>query len=140
MDYYLKRLNQTDRLVDEWIKYGKIIIAYDFDDTVYDFHKQGRTYDDVIALLQRCEKVGAHFVVFTCCGEDQYPKIIKHLKTNKIPFDVINENMDFVKFTGKKIYYNILLDDRAGLESAYSTLLSAVQIVENFIIKRRMSV
>lgn len=130
MDYYLNNENQVDRLAKEWKQHGKIIIAYDFDDTVYDFHKQGRCYNDVLSLLRRCDKVGAHFIVFTCCGEDEYPKIKDYLYENKIPFDRINTNMDFVKFTGKKIYYNILLDDRAGLESAYHTLLQTVQIIE----------
>jgi hypothetical protein len=131
MDYYLNELNQVNRLVKEWEKYGKIIIAYDFDDTVYDFHKQGRKYEDIIALLKRCDNIGAHFIVFTCCGEDEYMKIKDYLYDNKIPFDRINENMDFVKFTGKKVYYNILLDDRAGLKSAYSVLLDAVKIMED---------
>ena len=131
MDYYLSEYNQVERLIIEWKQYGKIIIAYDFDDTVYDFHKKGRNYEDVILLLQRCNKIGAHFIVFTCCGEDEYPKIKDYLYENDLPFDTINNNLDFVKFTGRKVYYNILLDDRAGLRSAYDVLLETVEIMEN---------
>jgi len=130
MDFYLDNVNTTNRIVEEWKKYGKIIIAYDYDDTVFDFHNKGRKYTDVINLLQRCDKVGAYFVVFTCCGEDEYPKIKNYLYNNEIPFDRINNNMDFVTFTGRKIYYNVLLDDRAGLTSAYECLLNAVKIIE----------
>jgi len=130
MDYYLNNENVINRLIEEWKKYGKIIIAYDFDDTVFDFWKKGRTYTDVISLLQRYDKAGAYFVVFTCCGEDEYGKIKDYLYSNNIPFDRINNNFDFIKFTGRKIYYNIMLDDRSGLQSSYECLLNAVEQIE----------
>ena len=128
MDYYLDNENVTNRLIEEWKKYGKIIISYDFDDTVFDFWKKGRNYSDMISLLQRCEKVGAYFIVFT--ANDDIEMIKTYLTENKIPFNKINENMEFVKFTSRKIYYNILLDDRSGLKSAYECLKSAVEHME----------
>lgn len=131
MDFFLNEQNVVERLVKEWREHGKIIIAYDYDDTVFDFHNRGETYDDVISLLQRCDKVGAHFVVSTCCGEHQYNDIKNYLYERDIPFDRINENMPFVKFTGRKIYANVTLDDRGGLSAAYNSLLRAVMIVEN---------
>ncbi len=127
-DYYLDNENVIDRLIREWKQYKKIIIAYDFDDTVFDFWKKGRTYTDVITLLQRCEKIGAYFIVFT--ANDDIEMIKKYLTENKIPFDKINENMEFIKFTSRKIYYNILLDDRSGLQSAYECLLKIVKQIE----------
>ena len=126
MDYYLNYEDCINRLVDEWRLHKKIIIAFDYDDTVFDFHNKGRKYNNVISLLKRCNFAGAYFIVFTCCGEDQYDEIYEYLEKNDIPCDKINENMDFIKFTGRKIYYNILLDDRAGLESAYDVLTEAV--------------
>jgi hypothetical protein len=131
MDFYLNEQNTINRLVSEWIKYGKIIIAYDFDDTVYDFHNKGRKYDDVINLLKQCKSLGAYFIVFTSCNENDYDKIRNYLAENEIPFDKINENLNFVKFTGRKVYYNILLDDRAGLSSSYKCLLQTIKIIEN---------
>jgi hypothetical protein len=128
-DHYLDNKNVENRLIEEWLKYGKIIIAYDFDDTVYDYHQKGRSYTDVIELLRYCKKIGAYFMVFTSCDESQYPKITKYLTDNDIPFDTINENLPFVTFTGRKCYYNILLDDRAGLPSAYEALNSASYFV-----------
>lgn len=129
MDYYLDNKNAVSRLAEEWLKYGKIIIAYDFDDTVYDFWKKDRRYDQVIKLLRECEKLGAYFIVFTCCGEDEYDKIKAYLSENFLPFDKINDNLDFIKFTGRKVYYNIMLDDRSGLASAYKTLKETVKII-----------
>lgn len=130
MDYFLNETNQITRLVKEWRDYGKIIIAFDYDDTVSDYHARGSTYNDVINLLKTCKEIGAYFIVFTSCNENQYDSIKDYLNKNDIPCNKINENMDFIKFTGRKIYYNILLDDRAGLPSAYNTLLKASEIMK----------
>ena len=127
-DFYLNESNVVNRLIEEWKKYGKIIIAYDFDDTVYDFHEKGRIYNDMVSLLKRCKKVGAYFIVFT--ANNDINMIEAYLTGSNIPFDKINENMEFIKFTARKIYYNVLLDDRAGLKSAYDTLLTVVEYME----------
>lgn len=55
MDFYLQANNSYNRLEEEFKKYGKLIFCVDFDDTIYDFHKKGRTYENVISLLQRWE-------------------------------------------------------------------------------------
>lgn len=133
MDYYLSDRNAIDRLIEEWTKYGKIIIAYDYDDTVFDFHKKNREYNDVITLLREAKELGAYFVVFTACGENQYEDISEYLLTNNIPFDKINENLDFISFTGRKVYYNILLDDRSGLSASYYQLQQTIEILKERI-------
>jgi hydroxymethylpyrimidine pyrophosphatase-like HAD family hydrolase len=130
MDFYLDNQNCIDRLVYEWKEHGNIIIAVDYDDTLYDFHKKGREYNHVINLLRQCRKIGCYIIIFTACGEEQYSDISNYLKDKEIPFDKINENVEFIKFTGRKIYYNILLDDRAGLGSAYDCLKLAVTTME----------
>lgn len=114
-----------ERLSDEWFIHGKIIIAYDFDNTVYDYYNMGLKFNKVIDLLKECRNE-AHFIVFTSCGEN-HKFIEKYLNFNDIPFDKINENMDFIKFNGRKVYYNILLDDRAGLNSAYKILKKSLK-------------
>ena len=130
MDFYLNDDNAVNRLVEEWKKYRKIIIGYDFDDTVYDFHRKGRVYNDVMNLLRKCKKLGAYFIVFTCCGEDEYDKIRNYLNENNLPYDKINEDLEFVQFKGRKVYCNIMLDDRSGLSSAYKVLLETIKIIE----------
>lgn len=130
-DPFLRPTNATYRLVNEWREHGKIIIAYDFDDTVYDYHKRGSTYPKVVDLLQRCEEFGAYFIVFTSCGEEKYEFIKDYLEKNGIPYNKINEDMPFVSFGGRKVYYNILLDDRAGLLSAFTTLESSLNIMKS---------
>lgn len=126
MDYFLDDNNTINRLVEEWNFHGRLIIAYDFDNTVYDYNKIGLKFDNVVSLLRKCRDVGAYFIVFTACDENKYDFIEKYLNENDIPFDKINENLDFISFKGRKIYFNILLDDRAGLSSAYNCLSQAV--------------
>ena len=45
------------------------------------------------------------------------------LDKEKLPYNSINEDAPFIPFTSRKVYYNILLDDRAGLNQTYNELL-----------------
>lgn len=125
-DYFLDDNNCVSRLFEEWKKYGSLIIAYDFDNTVFDYYKRGDTYEQVIELLRECKRLGFHLTVFTSCNDDRFPEIKEYLTTNDIPFDSINETPDFIPFKGRKVYFNLLLDDRAGLSSAYDQLWKVI--------------
>lgn len=123
MDHYLKTSNSYERLKNEYIKHGKIIIAVDFDDTIYDYHQKNRSYEKVINLLKSM-KEHAYIIIYTAAGEERYPEIQEYCREVDIPYDSINENIIGLNIPeGKKLYYNILLDDRAGLGQAYDILL-----------------
>ncbi|MCC6721544.1 MAG: hypothetical protein IT243_05030 [Bacteroidia bacterium] len=122
MDFFLDDNNCVSRLFEEWQKYNSLIVAYDFDNTVFDYYHKGHTFGDVIELLRECHKLGFYLTVFTSCSEDRYPEIIKYLEDNDIPFNSINDSPEYIPFKGRKIYYNVFLDDRAGLSSAYTQL------------------
>lgn len=128
MDHYLDYDNVYSRLYNEWLTHGKLIIAYDFDNTVHDFHDAGHTYNNVIGLLRRCKYIGAHFIVFTANPDTYFVR--KYLSEHQIPFDTVNQNLPFIDSKGVKPYYNILLDDRAGLESAYEVLNNLCMYLE----------
>lgn len=128
---YLKDTSCIYRLVDEYKKYGSIVVAYDFDNTVYDYHSKGHDYVEVVRLLRAAEKAGCYLIVFT--AEEDVAKIKKILSKQNIPYDSINENPPFFKGKSGKIYYNILLDDRAGLKSAYKQLKTAIKIIKDKI-------
>lgn len=131
MDYYMRESNVVDRLVEEWKEHGQLVIAYDFDNTVFDYHKKGHTYEFIIELLRECKELNAHLMVYTARHDDELEFVKKYLNENNIPFDSINETPDFLPFeNGKKLYYNILLDDRAGLNSAYYCLFHAKNIIK----------
>jgi hydroxymethylpyrimidine pyrophosphatase-like HAD family hydrolase len=130
-DIYLNDENVIARLVKEWTEHKKLIIAVDFDSTIYDYFGEGLKFDKVINLLKECQEFGAYLVIFTSRNESEYDIIQKYLNKIHLSCDKINENIDCVPFNGRKIYYNILLDDRAGLSSAYHSLKQALQIMKN---------
>lgn len=130
-DPYLSMRKNQKRLIEEFARHGKLVVAYDFDNTVYDYHKKGYTFDLVINLLRTAKEMGCYLIVFTCSDKSRYDFIRNHLQENDIPFDAINENCPDTNFTKSgKIYYNILLDDRAGLEQAYTDLDIALKFIK----------
>ena len=54
-----------ERLKNEYDKYGKLIVAFDFDNTIYDFHKNGGDYSEVIDLLKECIKLEFDLILLT---------------------------------------------------------------------------
>jgi hydroxymethylpyrimidine pyrophosphatase-like HAD family hydrolase len=128
-DPYLKDDTCVDRLVAEYKQHNSIVIAYDFDDTVYDFHKKGRKYTDVITLLRRAKDAGCYLIVWT--GNEDMLLVEDYLRDHSIPFDALNENPSFMAHkTAKKIYANLYLDDRAGLSAAYHQLECMLDLVK----------
>jgi len=131
MDTYMNESNAAYRLVKEWEQYGRIVVAYDFDNTVYDYHKEGHDYSEVIELIHELHEAGAYLMVYTARPNTELYKVSNYLKENMIPFDSINKMPDFLPFTeNKKLYYNILLDDRAGLKSAVNILRTVLTVRE----------
>lgn len=121
MDEYLNVENSYQRLKKEYLEHGKLIIAYDIDSTVFDYHNTGATYEMVKELIRKY-KGHAYFIVFTSSEEDRFDEIRMILEKENLPYDSINEDAPFIPFKGRKVYYNILLDDRAGLRQTYDEL------------------
>lgn len=129
-DPYINTNAIVDRLIDEYNRYGKLIVAYDFDGTVFDFHAQGTKYPRVIKLLQSL-KPYAKFIVYSASNSVRYPFIREYLEDNNIPFNTINSPIRNVNVpNGYKLYYNILLDDRAGLGQAVEALEIFLDIIK----------
>ena len=131
MDEYLIPNSSFLRLYKEYKQYGSLVIAYDFDNTVYDFHKKGNSYTQVIWLLQTLKSLNCTCICFTANKDEQF--IIDYCKLWNIPLDKLNENPDFFKSTAKKIYYNAFLDDRAGLSEVYRDLTLLINLIEQEI-------
>lgn len=119
------------RLVDEYKKYGSLVIAYDFDNCIFDYHSKGHNYSEVIDLLRQSKELRFYMICFT--AEQDLQKVNSFLSENNIPVDSINENPPFFKSNSRKIYFNLLLDDRAGLFSAYIQLKETINIIKNKI-------
>lgn len=116
------------RLIAEYRKYGSLVVAYDFDNTVYDYHKQGHDYSEVIELIRECHQYGLILIVFT--AEEDTLKVSNWLTAQNIPFDLINENPPFFQSESRKIYWNVLLDDRAGLWSSFVQLSAVIEYIK----------
>ena len=120
MDHYLNKENTYQRLKSEYNEHGSLVVAYDFDNTVYDFHNKGWKFDDVVGLLRKLKSINCHLIVFT--ANQDMDIVVDYLVQHNIPYDGINENPPFFKSESRKIYYNILLDDRAGLSECFTHL------------------
>lgn len=128
-DPYLSEDTVIDRLINEYHKYKNLIIAFDFDGTVYDFHNQGFKFPEVIKTLQECKKLGFYLYVFTANPNEEF--VATFLKENNIPYDAINDSPVKANMNNKKPYYNILLDDRAGLSSSLFQLKQVISKIKN---------
>ena len=120
---YLNHATCVKRLQEWYARNGCLIVAFDFDNTVYDFHNKGHDYSEVIHLLRRAKQANCYLIVFT--GNQDEQLVRGFLQEHGIPYDVINEHAPFLDEKSKqarKIYYNLLLDDAAGLESACAHL------------------
>lgn len=110
-------------------KYGKLIIAFDFDYTVHNYREEDNFAYDVVMQLLRDWRPYAHFIVFTASPEERYPYIKNYLEENNIPYDKINEDILERNYT-RKIYYNVFLDDRAGLGETVEILTEILEEIK----------
>lgn len=120
--------NYIDRLYDEWITHGKIIVAVDYDDTIspWRFADQEEC-NKVISLVKRVKASGAYIVIFTACAPDRYGEIKQYCETLGLHIDSINENpIELPYGLHKKVFANIFLDDRAGLAESMEILETAM--------------
>lgn len=118
------------RLIEQYKKQDRLIIAYDFDDTVSPCWCG--SCEDVKSVLRLCRDVlNAYFIVYTC--NPNHDKIRDYLTDEEIPFDTINKNAPFIdaSYISGKLFYNVFLDDKAGLGEVVKTLEELCYLVGN---------
>jgi hypothetical protein len=121
----------VQRLHKEYNKHPRLIIAVDFDDTVYDFHSQGAEHKRVINVLKQCKALNFYVVLWTASKPERFEFMRGYMQALGITVDAINENPIVLPFGNhNKIYYNILLDDRAGLGHSLETLEIFINDIE----------
>lgn len=130
MNYKIFSSTQTEflllRLIEQYKAHDKLVIAYDIDDTVRPYHCQ--SCDAIQNLIREAKQVlDPYFIVFTSNSDTEGIK--KFLNENNLPYDAINENAPFTECRGGKIYFNVLLDDKAGLAQASQTLQELIHMV-----------
>lgn len=123
-DPYKDRRQCVRRLEEEYRRHGSLLIAFDFDNTVFDYHHKGYTFPLMEQLLQSCKECGLKLILFTAKEnkEDLIP-VLSYCKDRGYEPDYVNESP---VMNTRKPYYSILLDDRAGLGDAMTELSEVV--------------
>lgn len=124
-----------NRLYNEWLEHKKIIIAVDYDDTIFPF-KLGNNKDieKTIKLVKKAQEIGAYVVIFTASDPERHESIKEHCKSIDLHIDSINENpieLPYGKFG--KIYYNINLCDRSGLQQSLKILKKTIKKINKIL-------
>lgn len=120
-----------NRLKKEYSEHGKIIIAFDFDNTIYDYHDADLDLEATICALRKAYKLGMEMFCFTANSNHKLvTDVVQHLLGIPYQEQKINcSSLDHL-FRGRKPFFSILLDDRAGLDSALRTLNQFLFFVE----------
>lgn len=131
-DPYSSKGRCYQRLKMEFEKYGKLIIAVDFDDTIFNTHEnEGWVYTGVIETLVRWQS-HATIICWTASLPERYDFIKGVFKAVGVRLDGINTNAPGIEDRGPKIYANIYLDDRTfGLNEALDAL-NTLAVVKGF--------
>lgn len=126
-----------DRLYADYQKYDTLYIAFDFDNTIWDYDKfksnYANIYDavhwNVVEVLKKAKKAGMKLILWTSCPtpEDEI------LKTNLC--SVWGIKPDYINWSplspnAIKPHFNLLIDDRAGLESSIYVLMELIKKIE----------
>lgn len=71
----------------------------------------------------------------SCRKEDEYDFILRTCAEAGFIPDKINEPSSVVDFGTRKIYANVILDDRAGLKQVYNDLYTLIDWIEKGDVK-----
>jgi hypothetical protein len=116
-----------NQLIDVYEKHGKIIIGVDFDDTVFPFNKS-------VANINRCNEVveivrdlKPYSIICLWSVADAKSLVYKEhiMDLYGIKPDYVNDSPLNNWGDSKKVYFNIQLDDKAGLNET-------LQVLKNF--------
>ena len=128
MAHYLNNHTFFHRILEEYIRYGRLIIAADFDETIYNNWREEPNYD-ICDLLKRWQPY-ADIIVWTCRSPEDYSFIMQICKGAGFIPDHINEESDIANLDTRKIFANAVLDDRAGLKQVYEDLSELIEMIE----------
>lgn len=112
------------RLLWEYQNYEHLIVGVDFDNTIRPV-KPDSSCEEVIELLRRCSKDPKITLCLwsICSSQEEEQEKLDYCESLGITIDHINYSpFQISSYEGRKQYFNVLLDDRAGLESAYNNL------------------
>lgn len=135
MSRYLNKETTYNRLKDEWLKHGKIIVAYDVDSTVLPFHDYEKEDDYSILhnLIKALYELKCTLIVFTAAEESRWEDIKIKLKKSELPYHYFNQSPPEIPglVAKGKVYANIYLDDRASLYASVELLQKLINDIKS---------
>lgn len=114
------------RLHTLYKKYGQIVIAVDYDDTIValttDTEKSCKRTRDLLQLASN--NINCKIIIYTSRKSDlkNLGEIASQCEKYSIIYDEINKNIIEGPPSPSKLVYNILLDDKSGLYETQNTL------------------
>jgi hypothetical protein len=122
-DRFLSDTTAFQRLLEEYKKHGSLYIGFDFDNTIYDVHGLGDTFPEMVKLLHDLKSINCKLILFTCREGNELQEAVEYCKSIGIVPDYVNESP---LFKTRKPFFNVLLDDRAGLAYTFEMCKSLV--------------
>lgn len=124
----------VEKLYQAWIKHKNIRILVDYDDTIKPYNTASEALcKDIINTLIEAKKLGATIVLWTCRSGTRLNEALKYCESIGLEFTEVNPTTPFLPEQSTKAYGNILLDDKAGLEQALTTLKLALYKYKKFV-------
>jgi hypothetical protein len=124
-DPYADIFAAAARLMKEWDAHDGLVIGVDFDDTINDYHGQGFTFPRTILAIQQAQYLGCTICSWTANDQTDIQEAYKALG---ITIDHHNSSPIDIGKKSPKPYFNLLLDDRAGLGSALTALEACIKL------------
>ena len=115
---------ETQELLDVYKKHGTIVVGLDFDQTIFPLHTNDY-------ILERCKVVEGLIIdvrpyitlcLWTVAADWSLKYKVKILEYMGIVPDYFNDSPIFPDPTVKKPIFNLLLDDKAGLNESIEIL------------------
>lgn len=112
----------TTRLISEYDKHSNVIIGVDFDDTIHDTFNRGFKHFKALIVLLRLLQRDFNCTLCVWTANQDETKVREFWEANELVINYYNTSPLADRFPGPKPYFNILLDDRAGLDSTYKSI------------------
>lgn len=122
-DRYFKTKYVVKQLIRNYKIHGNLILCFDFDDTIFDYHKRGDKHPKMIHLLQYLSDRPDEFRLILHTAREG--ELLKYAEDMCFVLDinpeVVNENL--VMKENRKIFCNLMFDDKAGLGQSYKAMI-----------------
>lgn len=123
-----------NRLVKEWLKHERLAIACDLDDTIIPYNPElTDSCHDTVQLIKDCQEQGIVFIINTAREDFKLDQSKQQVEALGITVHAVNKMPAWWTLPyglAGKVYANIFLDDRGGLECTKHQLRKALELVK----------